>query len=314
VPRVPTHFVDMGKLADLNQENLLVHIKDASNHIRKTSVNKFAQERDGKAISVDSVVVPASLEKYADLENDLIIAASSFTRDQVGMATSMVAAEVSSIGASNPQVKVAQSDSKNIIFDVEIATANGRKNISVPVEMHSGSPILPSKFSSDNEVYKFDRKGFSKFANNSSLETNSSGSISRYSDDMSTISYHELMDKMIEGVSKKDYRLAEDALGSISTRFDESSYLAALDKFSKLLKHSSSVDSYRDDQIKEAVRRGDLITVSTSVELYCPKLALPVSKVSFDDHGRPIPTRRKAQADNLSESGAAISTSKIFMS
>ena len=314
IPRIPTHFVDRGELSELNQQNLLVHIKDSSNHTKKNSANKFAQERSMKSLSVDSVVVPASLEKYADLENDLIVAASSFSRDQVGMATSMVAAEVSGMGVLNPQVKVAQSDSKNIVFDVEVSTRAGRKALSVPVEMHSGSPILPSKFSCDGNVYEFNKAGFSKFANDVKNNDRNSGSISRYSDDMSRISYHELMDKMIEGVSSEDYRLAEDALSTISSRFDNAKYLSALDKFSKLLKHSSNVNTERDDMIKEAVRNGDLISVPTSVELYCPKLGLPVSKVSFDDKGRPMPMRRKAQADNLFESGAAISTSKIFMS
>ena len=314
VPRIPTHFVDRGELSDLNQQNLLVHIKDASNHTKRLSVNKFAQERDGKSVSIDSIVVPASLEKYADLENDLVIAASSFSRSQVGMATSMVAAEVSSLGSLNPQVRVAQSDSKGIVFDVDISTKMGKRAMSVPVEMHGGAPILPSKFSSNGSVYNFNKSGFSKFANDVARESKSEGFVSRYSDDMSKVSYHELMDRMIEGVASKDYRLAEDALSTISSRFGSSRYLSALDKFSKLLKHSSNVSTERDDMIKEAVSNGDLISVPTSVELYCPKLGLPVSKVSFDDRGRPVPMRRKAQSDNLFESGASMSTSKIIIS
>ena len=83
--------------------------------------------------------------------------------------------------------------------------------------------------------------------------------------------------------------------------------------FSKLLKHSSG-NTDRDEQIKQALDRGDLIRVSTSVQLYCPKLGLPVSKVAFDEKGRPIPATRALKTSSLQESGAMISSSKVVLS
>ena len=66
--------------------------------------------------------------------------------------------------------------------------------------------------------------------------------------------------------------------------------------------------------IKQALANGDLVQLPTSVQPYCPKLGLPVSKVDFDHRGRPVPARRKAQRDNLDETGAMLSTSKVALS
>tara|TARA_A100001011_G_scaffold398129_1_gene501477 strand:- start:3311 stop:4870 length:1560 start_codon:yes stop_codon:yes gene_type:complete len=312
IPKLPSHFVQDGGLISLNQENLMVHIKDYSNHVKKTASSKFSQERGGKSLSVDKPVMPSSLEKYADLENELVIAGSNYSREQVKMATSVLSGELQGFGLANPQIKVSASDSRNIAFDVELMTAGGRRTINVPVEMRHGAPILPSKFSSEGGVFDFSRKGMASYL--SANKVARAGVIERYSDDMTRISYHELMDKMIQGVASNDYRLAEDALSSIQSRFDQSSYVAALDKFSKMLKHSSKDDTKRAENVKMAFSRGDLINVSTSLEPYCPKLGLPLSKVAFDEKGRVVPMRKKNQAENLEDSGASMSTSRVLFS
>jgi hypothetical protein len=66
--------------------------------------------------------------------------------------------------------------------------------------------------------------------------------------------------------------------------------------------------------IKEAIRRGDLIRTKNSVEWFCPKLGLPLSKVAFDERGRPVPKFRNEKRGLDSIEGTVISTSKIIMS
>jgi hypothetical protein len=130
---------------------------------------------------------------------------------------------------------------------------------------------------------------------------------------MSQMSYNQLIDRMIDGVSKGDLRQAEDALSAVGGKFGGEQYKFALDKFSKLLKHSSK-STDRNDMIKKALASGDLIQLPTSVQPYCPKLGLPVSKVDFDDRGRPVPMRRAAHSNDVDGTGAMMSSSKIVLS
>jgi hypothetical protein len=50
------------------------------------------------------------------------------------------------------------------------------------------------------------------------------------------------------------------------------------------------------------------------VEWFCPKLGLPLSKVAFDEKGRPVPKFRNEKRNLESIDGTVISTSKIVMS
>jgi hypothetical protein len=137
--------------------------------------------------------------------------------------------------------------------------------------------------------------------------------VSREVEEMNRLSYPQLIDQVTEGVTVSDFRKAEDALATIETKFGGQKYISALDMFSKLLKHSAN-NSERDDHIKNALDRGELIRVPTSVQLYCPKLGLPVSKVAFDEKGRMIPATRALKSDPLKETGAMISASRIVLS
>jgi hypothetical protein len=127
---------------------------------------------------------------------------------------------------------------------------------------------------------------------------------------MERLSHDQLLDRMISGVSSGDLKIAEDALRAIELKFGGQTYISALEKFSKLLKHASNNDK-RDVLIKEALKKGEFIWVPTSVEPFCPKLGLPASKVDFDAKGRPIPFRRSMREDI---EGALISTSKVVLS
>jgi hypothetical protein len=312
IPALPTHFVQDDKLIKLNQENLFVFIKDKDNFRKKASASKFAAQRSFSEFNVGAPVTPAALEKYTNLENELIAAASSFSTDQVKMARGVVASELAGFGIPNPQVRVAASSSGTLTFAADIPTTRGRIEVNIPVDMPNGRPVIPSNFEVGGNTYRLNEDGLKNViaASEKDIDINK---VSRDVGEMSKMTYGQLVAGIIDGVSKSDYKQAEDALEVIRGKFGDQQYLAALDKFSKLLKHSSK-DSEREALVKQAFDRGDLIRVPTSVQLYCPKLGLPVSKVSFNAKGKPVPMRREAQRDNLSETGAMISSSKIALS
>ena len=130
---------------------------------------------------------------------------------------------------------------------------------------------------------------------------------------MSKLSYAQLVDRIASSVDSGDLKVAEEALGVIESKFGGQKHITALDMFSKLLKHSSG-GTEREAHIKKAVERGDLIRVPTSVQLYCPKLGLPVSKIAFNHKGEPVPASRKIKTNSLEDQGAMISSSKVVLS
>ena len=310
-PLMPAQFIDNGNLVKLNKENLYVFIKDKNNFKKKATLDSFVGQRTAREFTVDTPFLPASLEKYAQLETDLISAGSHFKPDQIKFASAVVGTEIGSF-VKNAQIKVCSTTAKTITFDVGVQTSSGIVGIKIPVDMPAGQPNIPSHFVHNDTEYKINESSFRKVVASGATQK-SLQKVSREVEEMSLLSYHQLVDRIISGVSDGDYKVAEDALSTIGSKFASEQYLAAFDKFKQLLKHSSS-NAERDALIKSAMQKGDLIRVPTSVELYCPKLGLPASKVDFDAKGRPIPARRAAQSENLEESGAAISSYRITLS
>lgn len=316
ITKEPEFVILGGQAVALDNKNLYTAIKEAEKDSGNKAVSKFASERGNgmPELQVQKAVVPNSLKELTDLENTLVAAASKFNHNEIKMAIATLGAELASFGIKNPEIKVASSSPKGLLFNVTVPTKLGRSLIKVPVEIHNGITALPSKFASaSNEkeemVFDFSKDGFKRFASTLN-NTSQSIKLARESGPLSTMSYHQLMDKIIGGVAERDYKLAEDALDVIEKRFGGNQYLVAFDKFTQLLKHSSE-GGKRNQLIKEAYNRGDLISIPTSVELYCPKLGLPVSKVSFDEKGRVIPAGRGEKLETLRDS--MISTNKIVL-
>jgi hypothetical protein len=315
VIREPTSFIQNGELVELTKDNLYPYMKEQS--VLKAADNRsaFSNRRKLDSIKLDSVVTPAGLEDLADIDSRLVAAASRFSSTQVNNARNIVVSELSSVGISNSQVRVSGADERTISFSARVPTGSGGVDVMIPVEIVSGSPVIPSKISvatkSGDEIYDFSEKSFHTIvANNSDA---SGDGHTRDSGELSFMSYHELVDNMINGVSSGDYRLAEDSLEEVNKRFSSDHFLSALDKFTSLLKTSSTMANFDDSAIKRAFSEGHIINTPNSVEPYCPALGLPLSKISFDEKGRPIPKRNSAKSENLNESGVGMLTNKIVI-
>jgi len=308
VVKFPEHLIHGNELLPLTKENIYVQIADEMN-VRKANLkNKFALDRSETVVTIDPVVVPASLQQFTDIENELVAAGAHFTPTDVRYASNIVSTELMACGVKSPQLKVASSTKNVLTFSASIPTASGRKDVTVPVEFHNGKPTLPSKFVYASDAYDFDTASVSRFLNeNLNTET---ASFSRDHDNMENMSFHELSDLVTAGALKNDYKLSEDALDAIGSRFPDQ-FKFALDTFSKLLKNASAT-SIREKLIKEAIKRGELISVPTSIEPYSPKFALPVSKLDFDESGRLIPSHRK-KASEVEAAIIATNASRIIM-
>lgn len=307
IPSIPDSFIQDDKIVKLNKENLFVHLKDKQNIKKKASRSLFEGQRVAHDFKIDTPVVPVALEKFAELEDSLVTVSSAYSKDQISLASKVLEVELKGFGIKNPQIRVASSDDRFINFKAEVPTRSGRVDIIVPVEFSSGRPIIPGSFKINENIYKLNSESLNalvKTAAASGVEK-----VSREAESMEKLSHDQLVDRMIHGVSSKDLKTAEDALRAIELKFGGQTYISALETFSKLLKHASDSDS-RDVLIKEALKKGDLVWVPTSVEPYCPKLGLPASKVDFDSKGRPVPFRRSSREDVQS---ALVSTSRIVL-
>lgn len=315
VTREPQHLILGEKVVDLDGRNLFACIKEQERNAKQNGGKKFASERGtgAPALEMNKAVVPNSLKVFTELENDLIAAASKFSVHQINTAIEVLHGEFASFGVNNTTIKIASSDKNTIMFDVYIPTKLGKSVVHVPVEISGSGTLLPTRFAADRNssqaIYDFSKEGFEKFVTNLNNKSASLG-IARENGELSTMSYHQLMDQMIDGVSKQDYKLAEDVLQTIEKRFGSAVFMTAFDQFQQMLKHSSDDSSSRQAFIKAAYERGDLIKVPTSVDLYCPKLGLPVSKVEFDEKGRVIPKGRRNKFDQVQDS--MISTNRIL--
>ena len=310
IPSLPSHFIQDGKLVKLNKENLYVFVKDKNNYKKKASRDSFANQRAFGEIKTDSAVVPAALDAYANIEDTLVEAASSFSKNQINIARNVVASQMAGFGIPNPQIKVFASNEKTLTFSSDIPTEKGRMIVEIPVDMPNGVPVIPNKFKFASETYPLNESGLRKIIESAGSRTNS---VSRRVEAMSKLSYAQLIDRIASSVDSGDLKVAEEALGVIEGKFGGQKHITALDMFSKLLKHSSG-GTEREAHIKKAVERGDLIRVPTSVQLYCPKLGLPVSKIAFNHKGEPVPASRKIKTNSLEDQGAMISSSKVVLS
>lgn len=309
LPTLPTHFIQDGGLVKLNRDNVFVFVKDASNHLRKTARKSFEGQRSISEFQVDTPFIPAALEKFASLEDDLVAAATNFTPAQVRSATNVVALEFAGL-IRNPQVKVAQSNPRTLTFDVRVPTGAGDVAVRVPVDMPGGNPVIPTKFEYNGASYKINSDSINKVA---SAKGERKALVSREVEEMSSLAYSQLMDRIVDGASRGELKLAEDALATINAKFGGQQYVAALNQFSALLKHASG-NSDREKLVKQALANGTFIQVKTSTEPFCPKLGLPASKVGFDEAGRPVPLRRLVSVDDIEDTGASISSYSIKLS
>jgi len=312
IPSIPQTFIQDDQIVKLNKENLYVFIKDKNNHKKRAARSEFAGQRAMGNVRVDTPDIPEALRRYADLDNSLIAAASEFSSSEVTRATAIVSSEFSSLGLNSMQLKLAGSDSRSLHYQASIPSPNGQVQADICVEMRNGSAIIPTTFKVAGETYKLNRNGL-RTAIRKAEASGLHDKISREIESMDRLNYSQLIGEMEAGIASSDYKRAENALSSIQSKFEPAQHLAALDHYTRLLKHSSS-STTRDAMIKAAVDRGELISLPTSVQLYCPKLGLPLSKIAFDEKGRPIPAMRTFSASDLSETGAMISTSKISLS
>lgn len=306
-PKLPTQYIgEHGALISLSKENLMFSLRSKEEMKRFDARVKLAGERSTDSISIDNVTAPKALDYLLDIEDKVATAASKFDNQQFELARRILASELKSVGF-NSQVKLAGFSDRSIDFSANI----GSEVVSIPVEFSMGRPLMPSHFKHNNKKYSFSSAEFLKVAKLNGSAKDRVFSHTRES--FATMNYHQLTDEMIRGVASKDYTSAEEALKVIQANFGDTDVFHAINKYASILK-TSGMNKEREILISEAVKRGDLIQVKTSVDLYSPKYGQPLSKLAFDENGKLILLSRVLQRQNQTESETfGISSHQIIL-
>ena len=310
---MPDSFISNENVVALTKESALVEIKNQAMTKKASGRLDFSDQRPVDMVAMPKITLPENMKSNIDYETILSEASSGYNKLTIQKAAGIVSKEISMAGLPTPYVKFASATKSGIIFSVKIATTDGAREVMVPVDIIGSTVTLPSEFRSPelNKSFDFSTDGFATFAKESKISMNKTASFVRETDDLKKLSYQELIDRVATGVASGDYRISEDAISVISDKYPDRMALA-MESFQTLIKHASKrVD---DSIIKEAVRKGILIKRANSVELYCPKLGMPLSKIDFDKHGNPVPKYRtkSIQLETLGEINPM--TSKILVS
>jgi hypothetical protein len=316
-PQNPSFMIQGDGTVELNNRNLSMQLKEESLYRKANAKTSIGGDIARDSIDIGSFSLPKELSDYADVTNNLIKAASFFKQEQVNLGLELVNAEVLGLTHVRPEIKVGSANESGIVFIAKFAFPKGETVVEIPVEYHNGRPILPSKFATnlngERNHYDFDKSGFNSLLNNISANADYHSNISRVSSSLNEMNYSQLMDQLISGVSRKDYKLSEDAISVISAKFGPEEGMNALNKYSQLLRTNNTVSKSREDFIKSAKARGELISAFRDEELYSPKLGLPVSRIDFDESGRMYPKGRLPKYENLNSVDEVISTSRIIL-
>lgn len=296
-------------------------------------VQKFAQEKQelyvssseqhndlnansdpSKFIAADQKVeMPKELTHLAqDFENTILEAASTFGKAAVVAGKKMVLAELISAGFKNAQVRFGSESSESVIYIATINTPRGVTEIEVPVEMTTTAndtcrPLSPAVFAFDGLVEDFTAAKLQRFA--ISRMAPSSGQMV-CSTEHTYMTLPELKDEIIKSASENDYSTCEMILGTVQERFDESAYKNCVADYHYLLmlKNRQAVSQ------RKCTR--EIPAGKGSIECRCGHLGVPMSRVVIGEDGlcRLKTAVERERLNPVSESGAAISSSKIVIS
>jgi len=273
-------------------------------------LGKLLPRKDSKfAINPLSAKELAHLSQ--DFENDLLEVVSEFGKDAIRAGKSLVLAELAAAGFKHSQVRFGSESDDSVCYLAAVHTPKGPVEIEVPVEMQITAnskyrPLAPSCFAYDGLIEDFTPAKLQRFALN--IPQASSKQVV-YSTEHSYMTLPELRDEIIKAASSNDYVECEMILGTIQDRFNEEDYRNAVADYHYLLmlKNQEKVAHYCSKEIPAG---------KGSIEARCGHFGVPMSKVTTDKDGNCIlkSSVEREKLNPVKESGAAISTSKLFWS
>lgn len=320
--QTPTHFYGNSQFIQLTAENLNKYIVEKAQaevmpDVRMSGIktsssvisSSFAFEEDAPGpIEMPKVAMPEPLKDLAAFETALIDASTHFTPDLVRTAKALCSRELKHMGF-NAQVTLSEATENCIICSAELDSTGGKIEIKLPVEIINERPQIPSLFyneASKDKIYDFSRAELTNYLTAAKADN---GQILRYSNDFFNMTFNQLKEEMLAGVSNKDYFRAEAALNRIEDKFGPEYHRQAMTDYAKYLTIASA-----DKEEVKPQHKCRLLISKGSLEPRCGHYNVPLSRVATDEKGNCELLDRKAKyANQVESSGALIRTNKITL-
>lgn len=309
-----------GQTKEASEEELhteLARFDERGEVVRMTAPELFSTKQNPEPQpyidTTPQAEMPQELAHLAqDFENDLLEAVSAFGKNAVRAGKSLVLAELAAAGFKNSQVRFGAEGGDSVIYLAAIHTPKGPVEIEIPVEMQVNAseqyqPLVPSYFAYDGLVEDFTPAKLQRFALNRPAPA--SGQVV-YSTEHSYMTLPELRDEIIKSAADNDYVGCEMILGTIQDRFNEEDYKNAVADYHYLLMLKTQAGQ-EERKCSREIQAG-----KGSIEARCGHFGVPMSKVVVGEDGS-CQLRTSVEREKLNpvkETGAAISTSKLFWS
>lgn len=305
----PSVFLSDDGLKDLTAENINTYVNEHSN---EPNYGVIDDQPRNDLDATPTVEMPKELEHIAtDFEDGIIEAASIFGSEAINAGKTAIAMELSVAGFKNTQVKFGSESGDSVIYIAALNTPKGHIDIEIPVEMYNKptggyAPLSPVYFAYDGLVEDFTVPKLQRFAvrvpQPSSFNTKCSTAF-----DYMTMP--DIKDEILKSASENDYVTCEAALAKIQETFTEEDFKNAVVDYHNLLMHKTHMDKHEQVSCPKLIQAG-----KGSIYARCGCTGLSMDKVATDENGRCVPktTLQKSKLNPIEESGAVISTSKLY--
>lgn len=319
---LPTLFLSVAGVAELNKANLTEHLKAMAGKNLPVHPNEFlkvvsAAKNGLKPVSLDMMVVKTSLsgmptknvpESTVDYQIPKMAATDEFAKKlasplgaaevifgkkAVDNARSMVKVALENFGYRNPNIKVADADAQAVYLAVSVDHQAGFK---VPVKMVNKVPQAPVMALASGKMYDLTAQGLSQLLASQEID----GAMMAVASPAYELKSSDLVDVVEKALVEGNLVKAEDALTVLQNRNDPA-YKSAFQMYLNGLEKTASA--------QPTVQCSMMRKVSHSKYLICGHTNLPIHKVYQDADGHCLPLYRKG----IAEPGTAFTlANKVF--
>lgn len=215
--------------------------------------------------------------------------------DKVKLGRATIANKLASLGLTNPQIAVCDSDKTSIVYAVSLN--GGRFAFRVPVRVQDNKIIDPALLISNGAVESFSKDGLTALMKKEATDYRTAAVASP----LYGLKASELVQIMREAMLEQNFAKAEDTLNVIAETGDDKAYQTAFVVYTNGLNGAQASNQCKCSMV---------VKNSSSKHPICGHTGLPLHKVYQDQNGDCHPLYRKGMEDT--KEGAYFLNSKIF--